>query len=103
MLMQLALPAVLSEATVPDVTLIAQGAAAARGAAPPMISAAADDDASSSPDRRAREGAAMRRDLSREFVRGAAVRCQPFRPLPSEPAIPAHGRCSQTGTLVERG
>ena len=53
MLMQLALPAVLSEATVPDVTLIAQGAAAARGAAPPMISAAADDDASSSPDRRA--------------------------------------------------
>src|SRR5581483_9212157 len=56
------LPAVLSEATVPDVTLIAQGAATTRGAAPPMISAAADDDASSSPDRRAREGAVMRRD-----------------------------------------
>jgi hypothetical protein len=52
MLMQLTLPAVLSEATVPDVMLIAQGAATARGT-PPMISAAADDDASSSPDRRA--------------------------------------------------
>lgn len=53
MLMQLILLDVLSEATVPEVTLIAHVAANAGGAPPPIISAAKDDDANRRSDRRA--------------------------------------------------
>ena len=53
MLMQLMLLDVLSEATVPEVTLIAHVAANAGGAPPPIISAAKDDDANKSRDQRA--------------------------------------------------
>lgn len=51
--MQLMLLDVLSEATVPEVTLIAHVAANAGGAPLPIISAAKDDDANSRSDRRA--------------------------------------------------
>jgi hypothetical protein len=52
--MQLMLLDVLSEATVPEVTLIAHVAANAGGTPPPIISAAKDDDADSRSDRRAK-------------------------------------------------
>ena len=55
MLMQLMLLDVLSEATVPEVTLIAHAPANAGGAPPPIISAANDDDdANRRSDRRAK-------------------------------------------------
>src|ERR1700730_13776410 len=53
MLMQLMLLDVLSEATVPEGTLIAHVAPNAGGAQPPIISAAKDDDANKSRDQRA--------------------------------------------------
>lgn len=74
--MQLVLPDVPTEATVPEVTSIAHGAANACGAPPPMTSAASDDDANSSRDRHA----------ARRLIRAAiaGVRMTPFEPVPAQ-------------------
>jgi hypothetical protein len=66
---------VVSETTVPEVTLIAQVAATACGTPPPIISAASDDDASKSLDLRAMRPRieAARADVGiKVFERGAA-------------------------------
>lgn len=74
--MQLVLPDVLTEATVPEVTSIAHGAANASGAPPPMTSAASDDDANNSRDRHA----------ARRLIQAAiaGVRMTPFEPVPAQ-------------------
>jgi hypothetical protein len=90
-LMQLMLLDVLSEATVPEVTVIAHVPANAGGAPVPIISAAKDDDANRKSDRRAK----LRRIEPAKF----SVGMEALEKV-AEPALDGENDCGEVLTIV---